>query len=67
MKTMQVAISDQLAQEIDALVEKGWFADGSELMRMALIEFVRRHRFELMEQFQRDDIAWALAQKESPA
>ena len=67
MKTMQVAISDQLAQEIEALVEKGWFADDSELMRLALVEFVRRHRFELMEQFQRDDIAWALTQKESPA
>ena len=66
MKTMQVAISDQLAQEIEALVENGWFADNSELMRLALTEFVRRHRFELIEQFQRDDISWALTQKRSP-
>jgi len=41
--------------------------DAVEGMRLALVEFVRRHRFELMEQFQRDDIAWALTQKESPA
>jgi len=62
-----VEISDQLAQEIETLVGKGWFADGSELMRMALIEYIRRHRFELMEQFQRDDIDWALTQKGNPA
>jgi len=67
MKSMQVEISDQLAQEIETLVGKGWFADGSELMRMALIEYIRRHRFELMEQFQRDDIDWALTQKGNPA
>lgn len=67
MKSMQVEISDQLAQEIETLVGKGWFADGSELMRMALIEFIRRHRFELMEQFQRDDITWALTQKGNSA
>ena len=67
MKSMQVEISDQLAQEIETLVGKGWFADGSELMRMALIEYIRRHRFELMEQYQRDDIDWALTQKGNPA
>ncbi len=67
MKTMQVEISDQLARELEALVEQGWFADSSELMRLALVEFIRRRRFELMEQFQRDDIAWALTQKKSPA
>jgi hypothetical protein len=27
------------------------------------LEFVRRHRLELLEQFQREDIAWALKQK----
>jgi hypothetical protein len=27
---------------------------------LALVEFMRRHRFALLEQFQRDDIAWAL-------
>ena len=67
MKSMQFEIPDQLAQEIEALVGKGWFADDSELMRIALVEFIRRHRFELMEQFQRDDVAWSLTQKESPA
>ena len=67
MKSMQVEIPDQLAQEIETLVGSGWFADGSELMRVALVEFIRRHRFEIVEQFQRDEIAWSLTQKESPA
>jgi hypothetical protein len=31
--------------------------------RLALTEFVRKHRFELAERFHRDDVAWALRQK----
>jgi Arc/MetJ-type ribon-helix-helix transcriptional regulator len=52
-----------LAAELEALVQKGWFRNEDEVVRMALVEFVRRHRFELLEQFQREDIAWALQQR----
>ena len=62
MKTVQVEIPDQLREDIDALVRVGWFASEAELARHALIEFVRRRRFGPLEQFQREDIAWALQQ-----
>jgi Arc/MetJ-type ribon-helix-helix transcriptional regulator len=52
-----------LAQEIDALVKAGWFSHEAEVARLALWEFVRRHRLALLEQFQREDIAWTLQQK----
>ncbi|MCK4417457.1 MAG: hypothetical protein KAV99_04760 [Candidatus Latescibacteria bacterium] len=45
------------------MVKAGWFRNADEVMRLAIIEFVRRYKFELMERFQREDIAWALAQK----
>jgi len=32
-------------------------------VRLALLEFVRHHRLELVERFQREDIAWAIKQK----
>ena len=64
MKSVQVELPDKLAAELDALVQAGWFRSQEELVRMALVEFVRRHRFELLERFQREDIAWALQQKE---
>jgi hypothetical protein len=43
----------------------GWFANEGEIARLALAEFVQGYRFELQEQFQRDDILWALSLKDS--
>jgi Arc/MetJ-type ribon-helix-helix transcriptional regulator len=60
MKRLQVELPDVLVAELKALVQKGWFRSEDELIRFALVEFVRRYRFELLEQFQREDIAWAL-------
>jgi Arc/MetJ-type ribon-helix-helix transcriptional regulator len=67
VKRLEVELPDQLAGELEAAVKAGWFASESEVVRMALHEFVRRHRFELIERFQRDDIAWALRQRPASA
>ncbi|MBI5652084.1 MAG: hypothetical protein HZC40_16840 [Chloroflexi bacterium] len=63
MKTLEVQLPDQVAFELDALIKGGWFANENEIVRAALMEFARRNRFALIEQFQREDIAWALQQK----
>ena len=63
MKTFELEVPDQLAKEMEGLVEAGWFASQAELARLALAEFVQRHRFELEEKFQREDIRWALGLK----
>ena len=65
MKSVQVELPDKLAEEINSLVKAGWFQSEAEVVRLALVEFMRRHRLELMERFQREDIAWALRQKEA--
>jgi len=67
MKVLQIKVPDQLAKEMEALVKAGWFADDTEIIRLALAEFIRRYRFELLERFQREDIAWALQQKRAEA
>jgi Arc/MetJ-type ribon-helix-helix transcriptional regulator len=64
MKSVTIELPDKLAQELDAVVEAGWFSDEGEAVRLALREFLRRQRRELEEQFQREDIAWALAARE---
>ena len=66
MKTLQIDVPDQLAEEVEKLVRTGWFASEGEIARLALAEFVRGHRFELQEEFQRDDIRWALSLKGAP-
>jgi Arc/MetJ-type ribon-helix-helix transcriptional regulator len=63
MKIVEVELSDQVAVELEALVKGGWFASESELIRFALLDYLRRSTFTLAEQFQREDIAWALSHK----
>ena len=67
MKTVQVELPDKLAAEVEALVEKGWFGSEEELIRAALLDFVRRNRTDLLEGFMREDIQWALSRKEQAA
>lgn len=60
MKVIQVELPDELAEELREVVQAGWFHSEDEVVRVALLEFVRHNRFELLDQFQREDIAWAL-------
>lgn len=60
MKTLKVDLPDQLAKEVQGLVQGGWFASEAEIARLALAEFIHRQGFRLQEQFQREDIRWAL-------
>ena len=62
MTSMQIDLPDKLAVAVQRLVQSGWFQTEQEIIRLALIEFIRRHQAELTEQFQREDIAWALTQ-----
>ena len=45
------------------MVQAGWFRNEDEVIRFALLEFIRHHRLALLERFQREDIVWALQQK----
>ena len=64
MQSIQIELPEKVSQELDFMVKEGWFNSVTEVVRLALLEFIRRHRFELLERFQREDIAWALKQKE---
>jgi Arc/MetJ-type ribon-helix-helix transcriptional regulator len=66
MKAIQVELPEKLAAEIEHYVRDGWFGSEAELVRVALIEFVRRNRPELLARFLREDIDWAIRQKGSP-
>jgi Arc/MetJ-type ribon-helix-helix transcriptional regulator len=63
MKTLKIELPDQLAGEVEKAVEGGWFKNADELVLQALRDFVSSRRFELLEQQQLDDIAWALREK----
>jgi Arc/MetJ-type ribon-helix-helix transcriptional regulator len=67
LKAIQLELPDKLAETLDTIVKQGWFRSEEEVLRFALLEFLRGHRLEVLEQFQRDDIAWALRQKDATA
>lgn len=66
MQSMHIELPDALATEFDALMQAGWFQSKDELICLALLEFARRHRLALAEQFQQEDIAWALLERGGP-
>jgi Arc/MetJ-type ribon-helix-helix transcriptional regulator len=63
MRSLTVELPDRLAEELDAMVQSGWFSSEAEAVRLGLWEFLRRSHRDLTEQFQREDIAWALEHK----
>jgi Arc/MetJ-type ribon-helix-helix transcriptional regulator len=65
MKSIHIELPDKLAEALDTLVKQGWFHSEAEVLRFALLELLRQQRLTLHEQFQRDDIAWALRQKDA--
>jgi Arc/MetJ-type ribon-helix-helix transcriptional regulator len=62
MKSLTIEVPDRLAEEMGRMVREGWYGSEAELARVALGEFVRTRHAELQERFQRDDIAWAVAE-----
>lgn len=65
MTSYEINLPDKLAEEISRLVQAGWFETEHEVIRLALIEFIRRHESRLTEAFQLEDISWALGQARS--
>lgn len=63
MKTLQVELPDEMARAVENAVEAGAFENAAEVVRVSLREFISHRRFELTEQQQLADIAWALREK----
>lgn len=62
MKSLVIDLPDQVAAEVQNLVTTGWFISQDEVVRLAILEFLKNHHLQLMEKFQLEDIDWALQQ-----
>ena len=65
MKSINVDLPEKMAEELARLVAAGWFHDEGEAVRVALVEFLGHRTAELQERFQREDIEWALREKQN--
>ena len=62
MKTLSIDLPDNLVAAIHGYIKAGYFNSEPEVLMAALLEFVRRNRVDLMEQFAHEDIEWAKRQ-----
>ena len=58
--TIEAKVPARLLQEIEALIDAGWFPDLDSVVLEALRRFADTHREELMGAFAREDIEWGL-------
>lgn len=61
MSTMiHAEIPDQLAQQAQRMVERGWASNVESIVTESLRRYLESHQEALTEQFIREDVEWAL-------
>ena len=64
MEAVPAKITPRLLHEMDELVQEGWYANRSELIRDAVREMVKRLKADRLEAAIKEDIRWGLHGKE---
>ena len=63
-ETIPAKITSRLAHEMDHLIEDGWYANRSELIRDAIRDLVRKTKLQRLETAVKEDVAWGLYGKD---
>ena len=58
--TTTINLPPRLADQVQSLVQTGWFPDINSLILEALRRYLESHRLELMEDFIWRDVEWGL-------
>jgi Arc/MetJ-type ribon-helix-helix transcriptional regulator len=58
--TITTDISDQLWQQAQSMVEKGWVHNMDELISESIRRYLESHQESISERFIREDIEWGL-------
>lgn len=60
METLPAKVTPKLLEEIDDLVEEGWYSSRSEAVRDAIRQLVQKQKKERIEKAMEEDIEWGL-------
>lgn len=60
MKTLPAKVTQRLINELDDIVEEGWYSSRSEAVRDAIRQLVRKYHAEKIEKDMEEDIEWGL-------
>lgn len=63
MEAIPAKLTKRLVDEMDGLVQDGWYANRSELIRDAVRETIRRVHSERLEAVLKADVEWGLRGK----
>ncbi|MBI3587846.1 ribbon-helix-helix protein, CopG family [Candidatus Micrarchaeota archaeon] len=63
MEAIPAKLTHRLVEEMDELVQDGWYANRSELIRDAVRTAIRRLHAERLEAALREDVEWGLSGK----
>lgn len=60
MEAIPAKLTHKLVEEMDELVQEGWYANRSELIRDAVRNAIRRTHAERLEAALKEDVEWGL-------
>jgi putative addiction module CopG family antidote len=60
METIPTKLTKKLIAEIEALIQEGWYANKSEVIRDAVRELVKKLKAERLESAIKEDVLWGL-------
>jgi|TARA_Y100000310_G_C20053275_1_gene521567 Arc/MetJ-type ribon-helix-helix transcriptional regulator len=60
METVPAKLTKKLIYEADALIEEGWYANKSELIRDAVRNLIKKLKAERLESAIKEDVLWGL-------
>lgn len=58
--TLEIEAPRQVVNQMQKLVEYGWYVDEADVVREALRRFLVTHQADLLEQQIREDVVWGL-------
>ena len=64
METVPAKLTKKLVMEAEKLIEEGWYANKSELIRDAVRDLIRKRKAERIEEAIKEDVTWGLYGKE---
>lgn len=63
MDTVPAKLTKRLILEADAIIEEGWYANKSELIRDAVRDLIRKTKAQRIETAIKEDVEWGLRGK----
>ncbi|HLC86053.1 MAG TPA: ribbon-helix-helix domain-containing protein [Candidatus Nanoarchaeia archaeon] len=60
METVLAKVTPKLVTDMDEIIQEGWYANRSELIREAIREKIKKIKSERMEAAIKEDVKWGL-------